>query len=41
MREIRDAIASASECTVRILNYRKDGSPFWNMFSIAPVFDTK
>jgi PAS domain S-box-containing protein len=41
IKEIRDAIATASECTVRILNYRKDGSPFWNMFSIAPVFDTK
>jgi len=40
VKEIRDAIATASECTVRILNYRKDGSPFWNMFSIAPVFDT-
>ena len=28
-----------SECTVRILNYKKDGAPFWNMFSLAPMAD--
>jgi len=39
VQEIRDAIRTAGECTVRLLNYRKDGSAFWNMFSIAPVFD--
>jgi len=37
--EIRDAIKTGSECTVRLLNYRKDGRPFWNMFNLAPVFD--
>ena len=37
--EIRSAIREGTECTVRILNYRKDGSPFWNMFSLAPMSD--
>mmetsp|Transcript_21837 Transcript_21837/g.47932 ORF Transcript_21837/g.47932 Transcript_21837/m.47932 type:complete len:398 (+) Transcript_21837:102-1295(+) len=38
--EIRDAIKTSSECTVRLLNYRKDGRAFWNMFTLAPVFDS-
>jgi sigma-B regulation protein RsbU (phosphoserine phosphatase) len=37
--EIRDALAAARECTVEILNYRKDGTPFWNRLSITPVRD--
>lgn len=37
--EIRSAIADGTECTVRLLNYKKDGSPFWNMFSLAPMMD--
>lgn len=37
--EVRDAIAAARECTVEILNYRKDGTPFWNRLSITPVED--
>jgi len=39
VQEIRSAINNQSECTVRLLNYRKDGSKFWNMFTLAPVFD--
>lgn len=34
---VRDAIEQGKECTVRLLNYKKDGTPFWNMFSLAPV----
>lgn len=37
--EIRNAIAQGRECTVEILNYRKDGTPFWNRLSITPVKD--
>lgn len=37
VRQIRDAIENASEITARLLNYRKDGQPFWNMLTIAPV----
>jgi sigma-B regulation protein RsbU (phosphoserine phosphatase) len=37
--EIRAAIAEQRECIVEILNYRRDGSPFWNRLSITPVRD--
>ena len=37
--EIRKAIDEGSECTVRLLNYTKQGKPFWNMFTMAPVRD--
>lgn len=29
VREIRRAIDSGSECTVRLINYTKAGVPFW------------
>ncbi|MCU0293814.1 MAG: PAS domain-containing protein, partial [Thermoanaerobaculaceae bacterium] len=35
--EIRAALADHRECVVEILNYRKDGSTFWNRLSITPV----
>lgn len=35
--EIRQAIIQEKNCTVEILNYRKDGTPFWNRLSITPV----
>jgi PAS domain S-box-containing protein len=38
--EIRDAVAEHRECVVEILNYRKDGTTFWNRLSITPVRDT-
>ncbi len=31
--------ATARDCAVEILNYRKDGTPFWNALAIAPVQD--
>ena len=37
--EIRAAIAGQRECIVEILNYRRDGSSFWNRLSITPVRD--
>jgi sigma-B regulation protein RsbU (phosphoserine phosphatase) len=37
--EIRAALAESRECVVEILNYRKDGTTFWNRLSIAPVRD--
>jgi sigma-B regulation protein RsbU (phosphoserine phosphatase) len=36
---IRRAVRSAEPCTVEILNYRKDGTTFWNRLSITPVKD--
>lgn len=39
MAEIRAALAESRACVVEILNYRKDGSAFWNRLSITPVRD--
>ena len=35
--EIRAALAEGRECIVEILNYRRDGTTFWNRLSITPV----
>jgi PAS domain S-box-containing protein len=35
---LRDAIARKEDINVDILNYRKDGSPFWNALYISPVY---
>ena len=35
--QIRDAIRQERACTVQLLNYRKDGTPFWNRLSITPL----
>lgn len=35
---IRSAIREQREVTATLLNYRKDGEPFWNELKIAPVF---
>jgi sigma-B regulation protein RsbU (phosphoserine phosphatase) len=37
--EIRAALAAPRECVVEILNYRKDGTTFWNRLSITPLRD--
>src|SRR6266568_9002009 len=37
--EIRQAIIERRACSVEILNYRKDGSTFWNALSITPLED--
>jgi len=34
---MRRAMKEGQECTVEILNRRKDGTPFWNRLSITPV----
>jgi PAS domain S-box-containing protein len=35
---VRRAIAAKRPVTVEMLNYRRDGRPFWNELRIAPVF---
>lgn len=37
---IRKAIASGSDMTVCLLNYKADGTPFWNQFFIAALRDS-
>nr|AML79145.1 putative LOV domain-containing protein [Leucostegia immersa] len=39
VQQIRDCIKAEKACTVRVINYRKDGSPFWNLLHVAPVRD--
>nr|AML77979.1 putative LOV domain-containing protein [Ternstroemia gymnanthera] len=35
--QIKESIRMEQTCTVRILNYRKDKSSFWNLLHISPV----
>jgi PAS domain S-box-containing protein len=37
--EIRAALEEQRTVTTTLLNYRKDGSVFWNQLSVSPVFD--
>ena len=36
---VRAAIAAGEPCLVELLNYRKDGTAFWNGLSISPIRD--
>jgi PAS domain S-box-containing protein len=37
--ELRRAIKNGEQTTVELLNYKKDGTPFWNRLSITPLKD--
>jgi PAS domain S-box-containing protein len=39
LERLRLAIRRKHACTVQLLNYRKDGTSFWNRLSITPVRD--
>ncbi|OOW81724.1 hybrid sensor histidine kinase/response regulator [Xanthomonas campestris pv. vitiswoodrowii] len=39
--DVRESIESRREFATEVLNYRKDGSSFWNALFISPVFDDK
>jgi diguanylate cyclase (GGDEF)-like protein/PAS domain S-box-containing protein len=39
VRELGEAVRSGAERRVTLLNYRKDGKPFWNELFLAPVHD--
>ncbi|MGC9526418.1 MAG: PAS domain S-box protein [Limnospira sp.] len=36
---LRAALEKGESCQVRLQNYRRDGTPFWNELSISPVHD--
>ena len=40
VREIRNAIEEDRSCEVELINYHKDGTPFWNRLSITPIRDS-
>jgi len=37
IREMSEAVAKAEPVSVELLNYREDGTPFWNRVTIAPL----
>lgn len=37
--DVREAIGAAEPVSVDLLNYRRDGSPFWNDVQVEPVTD--
>ena len=39
VREVREAIAARREVSVELMNYRKDGTSFWNALYVSPVFN--
>jgi len=36
---LREAIKAEETATVELVNYRRDGTPFWNRVQLNPVFD--
>ncbi|TKY69730.1 TWIN LOV 1 [Spatholobus suberectus] len=38
--EIREAVREERDAQVVLLNYRKDGTPFWMLFRVCPVFSS-
>ncbi len=38
-RKIGESLRQGTHCTVTVLNYRKDGTTFWNELSVSPVYD--
>jgi len=39
VRKMREAVDDREPVSAELLNYREDGSPFWNRVDIAPLFD--
>jgi PAS domain S-box-containing protein len=38
--KIREAISTATDISIDILNYRKDGTTFWNALFVSPVWNS-
>ena len=39
IEQVESAFREGQPCLVELLNYRKDGTPFWNGLSISPIRD--
>jgi PAS domain S-box-containing protein len=39
VRRLRESLERGEAVHAELLNYRKDGTPFWNSFTISPVVD--
>jgi len=40
IKKLHEATQAGELCSVELLNYRKDGTTFWNELSISPVWDS-
>jgi len=36
---LRTAVRKGKSCCTRLLNYKKDGTPFWNLLTMTPIRD--
>nr|AML77282.1 putative LOV domain-containing protein [Gelsemium sempervirens] len=41
VEKIRDAVRTGKGYCGRLLNYKKDGTPFWNLLTVTPIKDEK
>ncbi|EEF47983.1 phototropin-2 [Ricinus communis] len=41
VEKIRDAVKSGQSYCGRLLNYKKDGTPFWNLLTVTPIKDDR
>ena len=41
VQRLREALAADRPVTVKLLNYKHDGAPFWNHLHVAPVRDAR
>lgn len=41
LQKVRNALVRWESITVEVINYRKDGTEFWNEFSLVPVANAK
>ncbi|XP_020535673.1 phototropin-2 isoform X2 [Jatropha curcas] len=39
VEKIRDAVKNGNSYCGRLLNYKKDGTPFWNLLTVTPIKD--
>ncbi|KAK7262726.1 hypothetical protein RJT34_30306 [Clitoria ternatea] len=39
VEKIRDAVKNGKSYCGRLLNYKKDGTPFWNLLTVTPIKD--
>nr|AML76626.1 putative LOV domain-containing protein [Ochna serrulata] len=39
VEKIRDAVKNGKSYSGRLLNYKKDGTPFWNLLTVTPIKD--
>lgn len=39
--KIRNSVKTGNSYCGRLLNYKKDGTPFWNLLTITPIKDDK